>query len=230
MFFGIKLFSTFPIGAARFGYDGLIFAQNEASIFYLLGLFVFYYDWRYNKKPPKKLTFVLFLCFITGMKAVLLGIGLLAIYHFFSTVNIKKLLYIISGTIAGAVIVILSFSKLKALFGYYYYFFINKGFVYTILGGRNTFIESRVIPYLEKWGGLNYLIGGQNISNITDNLAMVEMDFLDLFLFFGLINSSLFLLFYKKYIIGEIKNKFFFFAVCLFFLLAFFSVIFSQVV
>lgn len=223
LLFSIKLFSTFPTGVKRFGYDGLIYAQNEASIFYLLGLFVFYYDWRYKKRPLKNLIFVLFLCLLTGMKAVILGIGLLASFHFFSTVNLKKLLYIIFGSIAGAAIIILSFSKLKILFAYYYYFFINKGFIFTILGGRNTFIESRVIPYLEKWGGINYLIGGQNISNITDNLALVEMDFIDLFLFFGAINAAFFLWFYKKHIIGGIKNKFFLFVVCLFFLLAFFS-------
>ena len=33
MFFGIKLFSTFPIGAARFGYDGLILLKMKPLYF-----------------------------------------------------------------------------------------------------------------------------------------------------------------------------------------------------
>lgn len=223
LIFKIRLFLTIPLGAPRFGYDGLILAQNEASIFYLLGLFVYYFDWQVNKKPLRHLLFVIFLCLLTGMKAVILGIGLLAIFHFFSKMTIKKILYLSFGTLFSITALILSVSKLKVLFGYYYYFFVNKGFLYTILGGRNTFIESRVIPYLEKWDIVNYIIGGQNISNIHDYLALVEMDFIDLVLFFGIFNCILFLILYKKYIIGNIHNSFFYFVIVVFFLQSFFS-------
>ena len=221
--FKIKLFSTFPIGTPRFGYDGLILAQNEASIFYLLGLFVFYYDWKVNKKPLKYLLFVLFLCLLTGMKAVFLGVILLASFHFFSRISAKKFIYIFVGLIAVTTTLVLSISKLKVLFGYYYWFFTNKGFWYTISGGRNTFIESRVVPFFENVGIINYLIGGQNISNVDDYLALVEMDFIDVFLFFGVVNGLAFLFLYKTYIVGRIKNKLFYFVFLVFFLLSFFS-------
>lgn len=228
MLFKIRLFSTFPIGTPRFGYDGLIFAQNEASIFYLLGLFVYYYDWKVNKRPIKYLFFVLFLCVLTGMKAVFLGATLLALFHFFSNMSVKKVIYLLLGFVVTIATLVLSFSKLKIIFGYYFYFFKNKGFLYAILGGRNTFIESRIIPYLEKWGVVNYIIGGQNISNVEDYLALVEMDFIDLVLFFGIFNCIIFLYLYKKHIIGYIKNKFFYFVVIVFFLQSFSQVIFSH--
>ena len=223
MLFKIRFFATFPTGTPRFGYDGLILAQNEASIFYLLGLFVYYYDWQINKKPLNHLIFVLFLCLLTGMKAVILGIVLLALFHFFSKMSMKKVIYLILSTIISAIVLVLSISRLKVLFGYYYYFFVEKGFLFTILGGRNTFIESRIIPYLAKWDIINYIIGGQNISNVDDYLALVEMDFIDLTLFFGIFNAFVFLYLYKKQIVGRIKNKFFYFIVLVFFLQSFFS-------
>jgi hypothetical protein len=221
--FKVKLFSTIPIGVARFGYDGLILSQNEASIFYLLGLFVFYYDWILHKSSLERLFFVIFLCLITGMKAVFLGVILLGLFHFFSRMTVKKIIYIFSGVIILGTTLILTFAKLKELFGYYYWFFVNKGFLYTMLGGRNTFIESRLIPYLEKWDLINYFLGGQNISNVKDYLALVEMDFIDIALFFGVLNGFFYLYLFKKYIVGVIKNKFFYFVICVFFLLAFFS-------
>lgn len=223
LLFNIKLFSTFPTGTPRFGYDGLILAQNEASIFYLLALFVYYYDWKINQKPLIQLLFALFLCAITGMKAVYLGIILLMLFHFFSRMSTKKLIYLFFGILVSAVVLVLSFSKIKLVFGYYFYFFSNKGFLFTILGGRNTFIETRVLPYLEKLDIVNYTIGGQNISNPNDYIALVEMDFIDVFLFFGLLNGVIFLFLYKKHIIGSIKNKLFYFMVIVFFLQSFFS-------
>ena len=221
--FKINLFSTFPIGTPRFGYDGLILAQNEASIFYLLGLFVYYYEWQVNKKPLKYLFFVLFICLLTGMKAVFLGVVLLAIFHFLSKMSLKKTIYLILGLTFSVTALVLSFSKLKVIFGYYYWFFVNKGFLYTILSGRNTFLESRVVPLLEKWDIINYFIGGQNISNVADYLGLVEMDFIDLFLFFGVLNGLFFLFVYKTQIIGRIKNNFFYFVVFVFLLQSFFS-------
>lgn len=223
LLFQIKLFSTFPLGGARFGYDGLIFAQNEASIFYLLCLFVFYFDWISNKQSTYVFLLSIFLCLITGMKAVILGVVLLSLYHFLSKISLKKLVYLTITTIGVTSTLIFTVSKLQTIFGYYYYSFINKGFVYMILGGRNTFIETRVLPYLEKWSALNYLIGGQNISNVNEYLAMVELDFIDLMLFFGILNSFAFLFFYKYFIIGKIKNTLYLFIIGVFFLLSFFS-------
>lgn len=221
--FNIKLFSTFPIGALRFGYDGLIFAQNEASIFYLLGLFLFYYDWKVNKRPLKQLVFVLFICVLTGMKAVFLGVILLLLFHFFSRMTVKKTLYLVTGVVLSGIVLGLSISKLKVTFGYFFYFFQKKGFLYTVLGGRNSFIESRVIPYLERLDVVNYIFGGQNVSNVNDYLALVEMDFIDIFLFFGILNGFGFLYLYKKNIIGVVQNNFFYFVIFVFFLLSFFS-------
>lgn len=223
LLFKIKLFSTFPLGTPRFGYDGLILSQNEASIFYLLGMFVYYYDWKVKKKPLKHLLFVLSICLLTGMKAVFLGVVLLAIFHFLSKMSLKKTIYLILGLSLSATTLVLSFSKLKVIFGYYYWFFTTKGFLYGILSGRNTFIESRIIPYIKRIDIVNYIIGGQNISNVKDYLALVEMDFIDVFLFFGVLNGLVFLFVYKTYIVGYIRNKFFYFVVVVFFLLSFFS-------
>jgi len=223
LLFKIKIFSTFPIGTPRFGYDGLLLSQNEASIFYLLGMFIYYYDWKVKKKSFKHLFFILFICLLTGMKAVFLGVSLLVIFHFLSKITLKKIIYLILGLTISITTLVLSFSKLKVIFGYYYWFFTTKGFLYSILGGRNTFIKSRIIPYIEKMDIINYILGGQNISNINNYLALVEMDFVDLFLFFGVLNGFVFLYVYKTHIIGVIKSKFFYFVVSVFFLQSFFS-------
>lgn len=226
LLFNIRLFTLFPsIGSApRFGYDGLVSAINEASIFYLLGLFVYYYDWRYNNEKLVSLMLVVVFCLITGTKAVFLGMLLLLIYHVFSISNIVRLLKI--GGVLTIIITVIIFNsnKLIGIFGYYYYYLIKKGFVFTFTGGRNTFIESRVIPLIsEKWSWINYLTGGQNISMTNKDLALIEMDFLDLILFFGFLNSIIYFILFKKYIIGKIRTKYYFCCVSILLLLAFFS-------
>lgn len=223
LLFKIKLFSIVPLGSSRFGYDGLIISGNEASIFYLLGLFVFYYDWRFRKKSYYALLLTVLFCFLTGMKAVILGMVLLFLYHLFTTLSVKRLTKLFIVTFFVGATLIVSLARLQELFGYYYYFLQEKGFEYMFTGGRNTLIESRVIPFLSKWDPINYLIGGQNISNAEHYLALTEMDFIDIFLFFGIMNGILFLALYWKIIIGKIRSRFYLFCVFVFCLLAFFA-------
>ena len=225
LFFKIKLFYITPLGTSRFGYDGLVISGNEASIFYLLGLFVFYFDWRWRdfKKSKYALIAAVLFCLLTGMKAVLLGVFLLFCFHLFSTLSVKKLAKIFLAFFALVLILIQSLPKLRVIFGYYYYRLDKQGFIYMFTGGRNTFIESRVIPFLKKWDIINYLIGGQNISNVDNFLSLTEMDFIDIFLFFGLVNGIIFVLLYKTAIVGKIKNKFYLFCVFSFLLLSFFA-------
>ncbi|UII81564.1 hypothetical protein [Flagellimonas sp. CMM7] len=221
----IKAFFIVPEGpsASRFGYDGLIISGNEASIFYLLGLFVIYKDWRFKKRGFNFFLLAIVFCFLTGMKAVLLGMALLFFYHLFTTISIKKLIGIFSLMSAMFLTLFLYAPKIRDLFGYYFYFLKEKGFVFMFTGGRNTLIDSRVLPFLENWDIINYLIGGQNISNIEDFLSLTEMDIIDLFLFFGVINGVLFLLLYKTQIVSKVKNTFYLFCVGVFILLAFFA-------
>lgn len=217
---GIEFFSISPI---RFGYVGLIKAANEASVFYLLGLFVVYYDWNYFKKSKIKLLLVILFCAISGLKAVYLGMVLLLLFHIISRLTLMRFLKISAVLVTVISVIVLNVSKLKEIFGYYYYFFMKRGFVYMFTGGRNTFIESRVLPFLGKYTPINYLFGGQNISNVDDFLVMTEMDFVDVFLFFGIINGLFYLYCYKKYIVGVIQNNYFKAVVLIFFFLAFFA-------
>ena len=70
----------------------------------------------------------------------------------------------------------------------------ERGISYAILSDRNQIFMSETLPFLkEKWNIINFLFGG------IDNIAMrPQLGLFDLFLFFGVIGSSLFL--YSLYI------------------------------
>ena len=92
------------------------------------------------------------------------------------------------------------------------YFVKTRGVLFALLSGRNEFINNKLIPLItEKWNFINFFVGGHDVT-----YYYMEMGLLDLFLFFGLIGSFLYLyLFVRMYNYTGFSYKF-----KLFFLLA----------
>ena len=100
----------------------------------------------------------------------------------------------------------------------FFYDAIEKhGWLSMLLSGRDDYVNTKVVAVINSWNIINYLFGGQD-----QNRFCIEMDFFDLFLFFGIIGSIFYLLlmFNTIFQVKKVYPFFLFFISC-FFLLAF---------
>ena len=175
----------------RFGYDGLIYAQNEASFVFIFALTTVYYRRFYIKIKEWFFWIVLFSSLLVATKAVYLYFALLFLFHIFTRLPLKKILIFgASMSVMGYAIFSSTINKIFlnswAVFMYVY----NKyGLLHALLSGRNTFISKRLFPlFTDIWVFPNYIFGGQNRTT-----HLIEMGFFDLFLFFGLFGAFIYL-------------------------------------
>ncbi len=214
----LKIFKTYA-GPWRFGYNGLINAQNDSSYFFILALTTFYYRRFYLRHKEWTFWLVLITSLLVATKAVLLYIVLLLLFHVTQRVSIKKILIAgLSFAITGYFIFSSAINKILInAWENFQYTYEKKGLLFALLSGRNTFLQTKFIPLItQKWSWLNFFIGGQDVEKYY-----IEMGFFDLFLFFGLIGMLLYL-----YIFIKIYNRITFdYKLKLFFLLALLGIV-----
>lgn len=200
----IPLFSTVITGYTyRFGYSGLIPAGNEASLFLIIGIVLFYDLYLKRKISFWTLALVVFSSLFSGVKAIYVFLFLLFLYHFISHFRIKILLLLILA------ILLVSFydplipyieDKLKYFINYYE----REGVVNMIFSGRNKQIQHEFLLLIRsEWTLPNFMLGGM----ITKR-HLVEMDFLDLFSHFGIIGSFIYLLVLYETYFRKLKSFF----------------------
>ncbi len=180
----------------RFGYDGLIFAQNEASFIFIFALTTVYYRRFYLGIKEYFFWIVLLPSLLVATKAVYLYLILLLLFHIFQKVALKNILMyagvlMLSGYLVFSRLINEIIENSWAVFMYMY----NRGGLWNaLLSGRNAFIDEKLVPLItEIWTFPNFLFGGQDVT-----AHYIEMGFIDLFLFFGLIGSLLYLFVYYK--------------------------------
>ena len=225
LFFNIKLFRIFTGQTihVRFGYNGLINAINESSLFYLLAIILIYHDWRYLGKKSSKLILALFFTLIVGTKAVYLGLVFLVIYHIVTTIRLKNLLIGFGVILLSFGILFKNIEKLRTVFGYLVYKATHEGILYTFTGGRNELLLERLSKSISGLDIVKYLTIGNNVALMHPLYSIMEMDIIDMFLFFGLFNGLLYLFLFKKVVVGTIKTRYYLFVIFLFFMISFFS-------
>lgn len=225
LIFDVRLFRIFTVQTTsiRFGYNGLINAINESSIFYLLALVLIYHDWRHTGKKGYKLWLAILFTLLVGTKAVYIGLILLVIYHIFTTVSLKKLLIAFSVISLFLVTLFKNIEKLFNVFDFIVYKVKNEGVLYTFMGGRNELFFARFEGRTSMIDIIKFLTIGDNVALSQRTYSIIEMDLFDVLLFFGLFNGIIYLLLFKIYIVGVINTSFYFFVVFLFFMISFFS-------
>ncbi len=210
LIFSIEFFRTYK-GPWRFGYNGLIFAQNESSYIFIFAITTLYYRRFYKNIKEKLFWLILASSFLVGTKAVYLYLVLLLIFHFLQRVSFKKfistvLLLGISGYLVFFSLINKIILNAWEVFNYSYQKF---GLLAAILSGRNFFIQQKLIPLVStKWSFINFIIGGHDMKTYY-----IEMGLIDLFLFFGLLGGLLYLyIFFKmlNFVQFEYKFKLFF--------------------
>lgn len=215
----INLFKSYYNQEYRYGYNGLIPSINEATLFYMTGLSLFYFNYITQKKDFWLLVLCILASLLMGAKAMYLFLFLLLAYHILFKANywqkVVSTIIIIVGTIT--LIPFLLRDKYSYLYDFFIYQYEKNGLLQTLTSGRSLFVITRFIENLEYWNFFNFLFGG------TDQFKFyIEMDFFDLFLFFGAVGFVLFFVLYFKTLFGKLKRNTFRLFFCFsFFLIAF---------
>lgn len=176
----------------RFGYNGLFMASSNSTYFYLISLI--YYLNKYKNQVFTKTNWWITIaasCFI-GTKSIYLSVLLIFIYLSFLFIKNKQTKILISTVLFFMGIV-----------GMYIFFSTNiftaiikeNGWLTAILSTRDQQLLQTTLPYIrENWNVFNFFVGG-----IGSPVIRPQLEYVDLFLFFGLIGTILYLYLFIKY-------------------------------
>jgi hypothetical protein len=210
--------------ALRFGYKGLINGVNEATVFWILALF---YGLQKLKFERKKACFFLAIvcCLLMGTKGAWF-FSLLTILMYFMTEHRSKALMLLFVVIFVGVLfnqyivqVVVNAYNVLDIFEYFRgRQSVDVNALSILLSGRDNFITLKLLPNIANyWTPLNWLFGGQDRM-----MYLTEMDFLDMFQFFGIVGEIIYLSLYI-YIFSIIKSSYKYIFLPIYFLLAFFN-------
>ena len=188
--FNIEVLSTYS-GPWRFGYDGLIFAQNEASYIFIFAITTVYFRRFYLNIKEFFFWIVLIPSIIVATKAVYLFLILLLLFHVYKRISLKNLLAF--GVFTNVFGYFLFSSAINKIFinsyNVFMYMYEKEGLWGALLSGRGAYISEKLKPLIfEYWSIPNFIFGGQDVVS-----HYIEMGFIDLFLFFGIFGSILYL-------------------------------------
>lgn len=192
----------------RFGYNGLLLTSSTSTYVYYLALGYFYFVYKTNMFKNWRFWVVVLSCLLVGTKSLYLGLALFAILVVFDSPFKYKKLLLISGTVL-------------ALIGLYYILYQvpqfsqireQDGIVSALLSYRDRLFLEQTLPYVnEHWGFVNYLFGG-----VSDFTLRSQMDFIDLFFFWGLLGAIVYLITYlRAYFSFALQRVHWHFFICL---------------
>lgn len=215
---GWEFLKTYVNADYRHGYMGFIMAQNEATLFYFLAVSLAYYKRFILKTRSFKFYIILSASLLLGTKGIYLYLVLLLFFHNFFYAKQRLLLILAIGV---ALLQLYRYSNTeegRIFFVYFYNESLKADYISMLLSGRDILLKTSFFGQLDKWSFLNYLFGGQNVVQYA-----TELDFFDLFLFFGLIGSVVYMTLSFTTLFKFKNTKFTLFFVGCYFVLAFFG-------
>lgn len=208
--------------APRFGYDGLILRSGAASYIYWFALFYLTHQ-IFVLKKRKYITaiIVLLAALMLGTKSIILALALLPLYLFFEYKLYKKksvLILVIAICLGSYFWFPWAFEFFSSYSGTLNEVTESEGFITSFFSYRNVHLMDEMIPSIqERWGWVNYLFGGG-----YDMHTRSQFGILDLFYFFGILGSGLYLyIFGKSFITFKLNLSTVFFMVGTFILMSF---------
>ena len=211
--FKIKMLSTYdPYGEYgegwRFGYKGLIWGQNAVAAIYTLGIAYFFRErFLYQQSKTIMLVTTCIAAILVGTKATLLTLFLIGGYYLY-TYRVKTLILLIFPALAGLTYFIILYWQI--LQDKYLSFLVEKyktmDFYAFLTSGRSDYLSKTTVYVSEHWNLLNYITG--------DAFSYIEMDFFDLYFYFG-VASLIYLYVYIKifFIKDTSRSNIYFFVV-----------------
>jgi hypothetical protein len=181
---GFHLFSTYLEHDYRRGYMGFLPIQNEATLFYFLAISFAYYK-RFILGEKSWTFFVIVIASLClGTKGIYVFIGLLFIFHFL-VYSRQRVVLILFGSLAIFRLTIFMASKTgQQIIEYFMDKARKQGFLSMLLSGRDILLKKNFVYEMQHWHLVNFFVGGQDVT-----VHATEMDFFDLFLFFGVVGS-----------------------------------------
>jgi len=198
----LRVFQTY--GSNRFGYSGLFMVPSVTTFFYALALTYFTNEFLLKREKLFQLLFIILICFFVGTKALLLFL-FLTLFHIFLTKKLYKRVVPYATALFLAVLVLINYQSLKSyLIDKYeplYLLYTKYDLITMLTSYRNIKLKETFIPLIkEKWSFINYLFGGTDFEEFR-----VEFEIFDVFLFWGLLGSVLYLYLYFRQVI-KFKN------------------------
>lgn len=190
LFFKIEFLKSYVWQWYRFGYNGLIYAQNESTQFYFLALVYATQLAFVQKKKLWFFTLVVIASLLCGTKALLIIDVSLFLFIALTYGNTKQKIALIFLLIfvVSSISIILYTDSFRQYTDIFIRIYNEHGLLTMLLSHRDLLFQFR-FPYVTgQWEILNYLFGGHDI---TRNL--IELDYIDLFLYFGVIGTLIFI-------------------------------------
>ena len=203
--FHIELFAGYSsiqdgvINRIRFGYRGLIPAENEISAFFLIAFFYFLNKVVRHRKGVVQLILITVAGLLTGTKVSLVLVAVLGFYSikWLFRVRIRREHLLLLGSVVLLVVVgVLNLdtlvSRLEPTIQYFTYWVGQKGPLLLFTTGRDIRLNFVLEEFLPYYNGLNILFGGTDLVKFA-----TEMDVIDVFLKLGFVG---WIAFYFSYI------------------------------
>lgn len=204
--FKLDIFSSYGQDY-RFGYKGLIPAQNEVSGFFIIAMFYFLWKVVEQRKGIVKLIIVLLAGLLTGAKVALIFPLLLLVYFMIWTrgfLSRKVFWFLCLFFVILIPTIVLNFDylieRLTPTFQYFSYQLSignNPNSFSLFMSGRDLYVQNSIQQIFSNKGIHNILFGGHNLT-----VNSTETDFVDVFLFIGSIGLVIFYLFYLKILLN----------------------------
>jgi hypothetical protein len=212
--FDIRLFAAYyrpERGVWRFGYQGLIPAQNEVSAFFLIAFFYFLAKMVYLKRGLVPLLLVTTGAILTGTKVGLIPAGVLLFYacRWVIRFRVPKAHLMVVGLIiivAGLALVQFDYimARIQPTLAYFTYQ-QQHGFGDSLIGmvttGRDYKLQVFLRDYLPRFNLLNYLFGGYDRTFYS-----IEFDVIDVFAMLGLVGGGVFYYYYLKKLLYPLRG------------------------
>jgi len=190
--FEIEIFETYR--GERFGYSGVFIVPSMSTFFYALAFTYSIVKWIRNRKSYLLLLVVLISSFLVGTKALWLFMCL-TFFNISLHFGLWKKKIFVAGIAFVSLILIIKNQVILWILEKN--LVLNKlynedGLMIMLTSYRSSKFKDTFNEVLgEKWGILNYVVGGTNFAQYR-----FEFDFLDVILFFGLLGAAIYFYYY----------------------------------
>jgi hypothetical protein len=195
-FFEFEILRSY-YSTGRFGYDGLFLYTSGTSYIYVLLIITVYYEYIKKKTKPFLIFYFIIVSLFIGTKAIWLLIILLAIVHLLFNKRVIVRNISILGLLLSSLIGVFFYKYLVNIivnsFSFGQNLYAKHGFLSVLTSTRDLLLKKAFIYIQENWTPINYFIGGIDLYKYG-----VEFEFVDIFLFFGLIGLVVYLFFIKR--------------------------------
>lgn len=202
--FEIELFRSY-FSSSRFGYDGIFSKHGEAAYYYIFLISILYFEYIKNKSRKNLLILISIslVVILLGKKNILLFLFLLFLAHIIFVLKKGKALGLLL-IIFIPIILLLKEALLNGLFilsPYWENQYKSHGFMGMITSLRSNQLVDFINYIQSNWNVLNYFVGAGEYDEY-----IVEFEFVDVFMFFGLIGIIIFICLFKRYFYNK-SNK-----------------------